>query len=188
MVKNNALALVLSLGIAFPLSAAAADTLVKFSGGIGVHPVSNVSGTATNPPTNSIFPEVTRNIVRGVNPAGQIWVIDNLKANVKVDGSIRVDGRGLLLAGGNNIGLNAGASVFATLSCAVPPALTTFTLHSTDSVTGVPLAANGDFRINDVLDTAPPAPCINPVLLIRNKNGQTWFAAGIQDLETDNDD
>jgi hypothetical protein len=42
----------------------------------------------------------------------------------------------------------------------------------------VPLEANGDFRINDVLNPAPPAECTSPVLLIRNAGG-AWFAAGI---------
>jgi hypothetical protein len=55
------LALVLSL-------ARADDTLVKFDGGIGVDPVSNAQGMAA---TANV---VTRNIVRGVQPA-QRWVI-----------------------------------------------------------------------------------------------------------------
>src|SRR5262245_2984744 len=86
------------------------NSLVRFEGGVGVHPVSNVSGTAN---ADGSFPNVTRNIVRGVNPAGQIWVIADLSADIKTDGQIRVRGEGLLLAGGNNIGTNAGASVFA---------------------------------------------------------------------------
>ena len=117
-----------------------------------------------------------RNIVRGVNPAGQIWVISDFRADVKVDGRIRVDGRGLLLGGGNTIGTNGNASVFATLICeAVAP----FTEHSTNGA-GVPLAPNGDFRIDDVLVPAPPANCDSPVLLIRNSQpNPAWFAAGI---------
>ena len=91
-----------------------------------------------------------------------------------MDGYIKVDGEGLLLAGGNNIGLNANASVFATLICgAVAP----FTLHSSN-VAGVPLEANGDFRIDD-FSPLPPADCATPVLLIRNVANATWFAAGI---------
>ena len=106
---------------------------------------------------------MTLNIVRGVEPAGEIWVIAALRADVKVDGRIRVNGRGLLLGGGNQIGFNGDASVFATLICeAVAP----FTEHSTDGA-GVALAPNGDFRIDDVLDPAPPADCDSPVLLIR---------------------
>jgi hypothetical protein len=53
-----------------------------------------------------------------------------------------------------------------------------FTQHSTD-LAGVPLAANGDFQIDDVLVPAPPADCVSPVLLIRETVHGTWFAAGI---------
>jgi len=139
--------------------------------------VSNVAVAANGTVT------VTRNIVRDANPAGQIWVIDALKANVATDGRIRVRGRGLLLGGGNNIGFSVAASVFATLYCG--PA-TAFTAHSTDKVVGVTLEPNGDFRIDDVLNPTPPADCANPILLIRNLAG-SWFAAGIQKLD-DNDD
>jgi hypothetical protein len=147
-------------------SANADDRLVRFDGGIGVIPVSSGQGTAA---TATV---VNRNIVRGVQPPGQLWVISSLKADVRSDGSIRVDGRGLLLAGGNGIGTNAGQSVRATLICDNVAAPTLF-----DSQL-VPLEANGDFRIDDVLTPAPPAECASPVLLIRNPAG-AWFAAGI---------
>ncbi len=42
------------------------DTLVKFQGGIGVHPVSNVTFPVAGPP--SCGHSVSQNIVRGVNP------------------------------------------------------------------------------------------------------------------------
>ena len=107
-------------------------------------------------------------------------MISDFRADVKADGRIRVDGRGLLLGGGNTIGTNGNASVFATLICeAVAP----FTQFSTNDVTGVPLAANGDFRIDDVLVPAPPAVCDSPVLLIRTTAGGAWFAAGIPKLD-----
>src|SRR5262245_46824515 len=167
--------LALALAALGPTSLAADDSLVKFAGGIGVHPVSNIAGTAN---ADGTFPNVTRNIVRGVNPAGQIWVIADLRANVKADGSIKVDGRGLLLAGGNGIGGNANASVFATLIC---EAATPFVERNTN-VTGVPLAPNGDFGIDAVLSPAPQG-CASPVLLIRNAANQTWFAAGIPKLQ-----
>jgi hypothetical protein len=174
---KKALVLLSFLVALFARSAVANDTLVKFRGGIGDIPVANVAGTA-NP--DGTFPDVTRNIVRGVEPAGQIWVISALKADVKVDGRIHVDGRGLLLGGGNAIGLTANASVFATLICeAVAP----FTEHSTNGA-GVALEPNGDFRIDDVLVPAPPADCASPVLLIRNAEpNPAWFAAGIPEQD-----
>jgi len=169
------LACVLSLGLGSSLLAKD-DNSLKFDGGIGVIPVSNVVVNADGSVT------VSRNTVRGVSSPGQIWVIDALKAVIQGD-EIRARGRGLLLGGGNNIGTNANASVFATLICgqAAP-----FTLHSTPTA-GVPLAPNGDFEIDDVLSPAPPLDCVSPVLLIRSSAGaNAWFAAGILKREGDN--
>jgi hypothetical protein len=161
---------VAAFAYAFPASA---DNDLKFKGGIGVIPVSSGVGLA---PTATV---VNRNLVRGVQPPGQIWVIEDLKADIDLDsGRIRVDGRGLLLGGGNTIGTNAGQSVRATLICdvAIPTGATTPPLFDTDPP--VALEANGDFRIDDTLSPRPPAVCASPVLLIRNPGG-AWFAAGI---------
>ena len=165
------------IGGSFAWSVIADDTLVRFKGAIGDIPVANVAGT---PNPDGSFPDVIRNIVRGVNPAGQIWVISDFTADVKVDGRIRVDGRGLLLGGGNTIGTNGNASVFATLIC---EAAAPFTERSTNGA-GVALEPNGDFRIDDVLVPAPPADCDSPVLLIRNAEpNPAWFAAGIPEQD-----
>src|SRR4029450_2374889 len=80
---------------------ALAQNLVRFSGGVGVIP----TGSANTG-------------VRGVAAGGRVGTIQYLAADVKQDGSIRLDGRGLLLASGNAVGSNANASVFATLFCA----------------------------------------------------------------------
>jgi hypothetical protein len=167
----------LVLFMVYPLAAAAEDSLVKFRGGIGVIPVSSAAGAANADGTS---PNVNRNVVRGVNPPGQIWVIADLRAEVKVGGRIKVRGKGLLLGGGNGIGGNANQSVFATLIC---EAAAPFTLRNTTSA--VPLEPNGDFRIDDVL-TPAPFDCASPVLLIRNPAG-AWFAAGIPNLGRDDD-
>ncbi len=163
--KAGALALAAAISMA---PALAANNLVVFEHGIGVTPVSSGPGPGASAET------VNRNIVRGVQPPGNLWVIRELKASVKDDSRIRVDGRGLLLAGGNNIGGTANQSVMATLIC---EASAPFTLHNSSPL-GVPLDANGDFRIDDTLIPAPPAECASPVLLIRNLAG-AWFAAGI---------
>ena len=153
-------------------SVIADDTLVSFKGGIGDIPVANVAGTA-NP--DGTFPNVTRNVVRLVNPAGQIWVIADLDASVKTNGDIKVKGKGLIFGGGDNAGRATGQKVFATLIC---EAAAPFTERNSNP-DGVPLEANGDFRIDDVLSPAPPESCASPVLLIRNAAGSSWFAAGI---------
>jgi len=168
--KTRIAVVLLALGIAGPVVHANNDDLLaSFEGGIGVQPVLNVAGPAN---ADGTFPNVRQNVVRGVTP-GTPWRIADLRAEVETSGHITVRGRGLLLASGNNIGFNGNAKVFATLIC---EATAPFVEHST-TLTGVPLAANGDFRIDDMLSPAP-ADCSSPVLLIRNTNG-AWFAAGI---------
>jgi hypothetical protein len=163
--------LVIALVALVPSLGMTDDTLAAFKGGIGADSVSS---------------PVTTNIVRGVQPPAQLWAIADLRAEVKVDGHIKVDGRGLVFAGGNTIGTalvltpaggTATLEVFATLICEnVAP----FVERNTNPV---PLAADGDFRIDDVLSPWPPASCNTPVLLIRNAGNRTWFAAGIQKFD-----
>jgi len=176
MVKQAAVIL-LALGIVGQVGAHERDFLARFEGGIGVIPVSNGAGPA-NP--DGTFPNAKLNIVRGVPPGGGPWRIGDLRADVSADGRIKVRGRGLLLASGNSIGLNGNQSVFATLFC---EAAAPFVEHSTAS-SGVPLDPDGDFRIDDTLNPAPPSECPSPVLLIRNTGG-VWFAAGIPRLGDD---
>ena len=146
---------------------------IRFKGGIGVIPVSSGQGTAT---TATV---VNRNFVRGVAPAGQIWVIDDLDAKVRADGRITVVGKGLILAGGDNAGRATGQFVFASLFCVGA------TVESSTALAGVQLSPTGDFRIDDTLAPPPPANCQSPMLLIRNAAGGAWFAVGI--FRPDND-
>lgn len=164
-----------------PSVARADATLVKFDGGIGVDGVSGAPGT------DPVAAVVNRNIVRGVQPAGQLWTIARFKAEVTADGRITAEGRGLVFAGGPTVGTalvltptggTAGLNVFATLICeTVAP----FVERNTSPV---PLAANGDFQIDDVLSPPPsPSSCATPVLLIRNAGNRAWFAAGIRKFD-----
>ena len=146
------------------------NSLVRFDGGIGVDPVSNVvvTGTTTT---------VSANVVRSISPPGQIWRIADLDANVSTDGRIRARGRGLLLGGENGIGTNGNQKVFATLFCGPAASATA----SSSNLAGVALDPDGDFTIDDVLSPTPPIPCDTPVLLIRTTGGNNpWFAAGIE--------
>jgi hypothetical protein len=152
---NKALsACLISATLSLPLAANAAESLVRFDGGIGSQPLR--AGALVND-------------VNGVPPGGRPWVIERLTADVRLDGRIRVDGRGLVLGGGNNIGTSGGQSVRARLYCGGVP-------HDTPTL--VPLDPNGDFRIDSQVTPNPPFPCANPVLLILSGGG-SWFAAGI---------
>jgi len=145
----------LALAALVPLAADAAQALLRFDGGIAETPVSTVA---------------TANTVNGVLPGGQPWVISALHATVEDSGRILVDGRGLLLAGGNGVGTNGAQSVKAILFCNG--------VRSETAAAGIPLEANGDFRIDDQLTPAPMGPCNTATLLITNPASR-WFAAGI---------
>jgi hypothetical protein len=165
--------MVMALGVGGWMRAQGNDFLARFDGAIGADPLSVASVQIVPGNPDGQVVSIGGNIVRGVLSAGRIWRIGDLKADVRVDGRIKVRGRGLLLAGGNRIGQSAGITVFATLICD----LTSFTQFNT-STNGVQVDANGDFRIDDNLYPAPPE-CANPVLLIRSVMNGSWFAAGI---------
>jgi hypothetical protein len=101
-------------------------------------------------------------------------VIRKLEAKVTTNGDIEVEGEGLVLGGGNNVGRATGQFVFATLIC---EAAAPFTERHSD-LAGVPIDPNGDFRSDDVLSPVPTT-CESPVLIIRNAANLNWFAAGI---------
>ena len=102
-----------------------------------------------------------------------------MEATIKNNGDIEIDGEGLLLAGGNNIGTNAGQSVAAQLFCG----------DQSFTSPGVPLEDNGDFKIEGILSPLTvPSTCETRILLIRSINLSTgvfgaWFAAGVPDLD-----
>lgn len=154
--------LVLAAGLA--ATAAAADVIVQFDGGIGADPVAGINATTGAP---------IRNDVLGVPPGGRPWVIRKLKATYYMDGTANVRGQGLLFSGGDAIGTRGPVTqVKATLICGgvqydTPP---------------MALDVQGNFAFKGQLSMFPPAPCVQPVLLIRSLGG-SWFAAGIPGSE-----
>jgi hypothetical protein len=160
VVFASALVLIVSAMSALPVLA---QGRVEFEGAVGVIPISRNAGTAEAP-----VPGL--NIVQGVNPAGQPWILGRLNAEVSADGRINVEGRGLVLAGGNSIGTIGGTtSVSVRLFCGG-------VAHNSPSAT---LHPGGAFDIEGTLSPVPPNPCANPVLLVMNQAGTSWFAAGI---------
>ncbi|MGB3430048.1 MAG: hypothetical protein WBA53_17935 [Burkholderiaceae bacterium] len=157
------------------VSAPKAPVLLKFHGAIGVDPLTAAGGVDT------------LNVVRGVNPGGRAWVMRDLKASVRTDGNITVQGFGLLFASGDLIATRGPVThVSATLACG-PADASAIKFASP----GAPLDTNGNFRIDGVLTLGAnaavlPPVCENPALLIRAFNPTTftqggWFAVGIPD-------
>jgi hypothetical protein len=150
--------------------------VAQFDGGIGVVPATWV-GANTAAPTGGA---AAANNVNDTPPPGRPWVISDLKAMVFGDGSFDVRGKGLILAGGNNVGVSAGVPVRIRLYCGAGAALTKFTSEET-----VPLEPNGDFRLRGKLPVInEPLECPSARLLVLNAGASAanpggWFAAGI---------
>jgi hypothetical protein len=147
--------------------------VARFDSGIGVDPVSGITAaTATTPAVP------TSNVVRGVAPGGTAWHIGEFQASVSRHGHIFVEGHHLVLAAGDSLGQSLQLSVQAQLYCGAG-STTPITTTSTA------LDGNGDFRFNETLPSAPPDPCVNPLLLIVTGATPHWLAAGIPQLDLD---
>ena len=175
MKRTSLLALALVTLVPLGLLADADDVFVaRFNSAIGVDPIAGVSGSPAT---------LTMNVVRGVAPGGLLWHIGKFEARVRRNGHLRVDGRHLVLAAGNNLGRSLGVSVQAQLFCGAGS-----TTPMTSTITT--LNGNGDFRFDEMLPSAPPDPCVDPVLLVvippaSSAGAPHWIAAGIPQLDLD---
>jgi hypothetical protein len=152
----------LACSIVLQASAAAADDAgLKFKGGIGVIPVSSVIDCPAAPAACVTGPPVTvnLNIVRGVAPAGQIWVIDKLDARVSANGSIKVEGKGLVLGRREQ----RRAATARSVRDRHPDLFSGGTLHAIQYVYGWRLAL-GRWGLQDQRHAlpAPPEPVCQP--------------------------
>jgi len=167
----------LAAGLSLPLLAHA-DAVARFDGGIGVVPATWAGANNTAPTGGA----AAANAVNDTPPPGRPWVISDLKASVLGDGSFDVRGEGLVLAGGNNVGVSANLAVRMRLYCggAAGVPLTKFTSNETTT-----LEPNGDFHLRGQLAVVnQPLDCPNARLLIiaagpNAANAGGWFAAGI---------
>src|SRR4051812_49373761 len=102
-------------------------------------------------------------VLFGVAPGGAPWTIGRSEARVRAD-RVRVRGRGLLLVNTGNPALDGttgpvqmvAAAVFcngSTTPAVTPPPL--------------PLAPDGDFRVDEDLTSPLPSPCLAPAVLVR---------------------
>lgn len=169
-------AFALTAACALPAAAGGPSTLLKFSGAIGVDPLTAAGGVDTT------------NTVRGIAPGGRAWVLRRFSARIGTDGSVSAKGSGLLLSSGESIATRGGVTaVVVTLTCG--PADATARQFTSNSA---PLDLAGGFNLQGMLSedgvnpAVLPVPCDNPQLLVRNFNTSTgaaggWFAAGIVD-------
>lgn len=153
--------LVLCVLFALPATGSADDKILKFETMAGV--VRPFTGGA--------------NPIRGISGGGIPWRLAEAEGDLRTDGRIEVQVRGLVLAEGPRAGTNPVAAFKAIVSC-----LTTTTDGTGNLVVATvnrstntfPATATGDAEIEDAVSL--PTPCIAPIVFVTSPTG-SWFSA-----------
>ena len=114
--------------------------------------------------------------IRGVVGGGLPWQLDRAKGDLRADGTLRIDVRGLVLARrapvpANLQGTNPIPQFRGAVNCLTPDAPANGVTVSTDPVAA---SADGDARIRGHVDLPPD--CIAPIVFVTSPTG-AWFAA-----------
>ena len=113
--------------------------------------------------------------LRGINGGGIAWTLERGSGELTVNGRLKIEVEGLVLAAGANAGSNPSATFRALVSCVNADG--TFSNILTDpfpATTGPASAGGGDSEIET--NVALPATCIAPIVFVTSAGG-SWFAA-----------
>ena len=113
--------------------------------------------------------------LRGINGGGIAWTLARGQGQLRVDGHLEVEVKGLVLAAGANAGSNPVATFRAMVSCVKSDG--TFANILTDpfpATTGPASAGGGNAEFEG--DVVLPSPCIAPIVFVTSATG-SWFAS-----------
>ncbi|MBX3057608.1 MAG: hypothetical protein KF770_14165 [Anaerolineae bacterium] len=116
------------------------------------------------------------NPIRGINGGGLPWMVaGSAKGELKTDGQLEINVKGLVLAAGPNAGSNPIANFAAIVSCLTGDGGIVNVMTGTfPATTGPASQGGGNAKIETVV--ALPQPCIAPIIFVTNPGG-AWFAA-----------
>ena len=120
------------------------------------------------------------NPIRGINGGGLPWVIGSANGELKANGKIEVNVRGLVIdpndpaaIASGRAGTNPSPSFIAIVSCLSKDASGAATTINVQ--TGpFPATSTGNSKIEDTVSL--PQPCIAPIIFVASPGG-AWFAA-----------
>ncbi len=119
------------------------------------------------------------NPIRGINGGGLPWVLDAAKGELKDDGKLEVQVKGLVIPGTSSCGSDCNPAPFfrAIVSCLTVDAAgdvvedNISTTNGAEVMIGKP--TKGDAKIEAKLDL--PDPCVAPIVFVTSPTG-SWFA------------
>ncbi|HWQ54747.1 MAG TPA: hypothetical protein VN442_13765 [Bryobacteraceae bacterium] len=139
--------------------------------------------TMTGVPRPYTLPE---NAIRGVPGGGLPWIISAAKGELKVDGHLEVEVKGLVFDPNDPVvierglaGTNTVTAFRAVVSCLTKdaggaPATVNLTTAPFPATTGPASTGGGNAKIEAWLNL--PSPCIAPIIFVTSPGGN-WFAA-----------
>jgi hypothetical protein len=132
---------------------AADDTVLEFNTMVGV---SGPFVGAANP-------------IRGVGGGGQPWRLDEAKGELRRDGRLEIEVRGLVLV---STGANPAAAFRGVVSCQIIDGAGAPGILNVSTV-DFPATPSGDSRIEARLEL--PSHCFAPIIFVTNSAGR-WFS------------
>jgi hypothetical protein len=113
-------------------------------------------------------------VMRGISGGGLPWMLTSANGELKADGRLEINVRGLVLAAGPNAGSNPIASFRAIVSCVQADGSVSNVISVPfPATTGPALTGGGDSKIETTL--VLPQPCIAPLVFVTSPGG-AWFA------------
>ena len=113
--------------------------------------------------------------LRGINGGGLPWMLTSANGYLKMNGQLKIEVEGLVLAAGANAGSNPVASFRGLVSCVKNDG--TFENILTDSFPAtIGPASNGGGNADIETTVSLPQPCIAPIVFVTSPGG-AWFAA-----------
>lgn len=113
--------------------------------------------------------------IRGINGGGIPWMLRAASGELKADGHLRIQVRGLVLAAGPNAGSNPIASFRGLVSCLQSDgSVANLMTDPFPATTGPASDGGGDAKIEAQLTL--PQPCIAPLIFVTSPGG-AWFAS-----------
>jgi hypothetical protein len=121
----------------------------------------------------------TLNPIRGINGGGLPWVLDAAKGELKDDGKLEVQVKGLVIPGTSGCGSDCNPAPFfrATVSCLTVNAAGDVVEENISTTNGAEVMigkpTKGDAKIEAKLNL--PDPCLAPIVFVTSPAG-AWFA------------
>jgi hypothetical protein len=112
------------------------------------------------------------NPIRAINGGGVPWVISTGKGELRADGRLEIEVRGLVIP--NRDPGNPQANFRAIVSCLTTDSAGNAAISNTVTE-AFPATPDGDSDIETVVNLA--RPCIAPIVFVTNAAGTSWFAA-----------